>query len=260
MKTRHCWQHHEAHSEPSQAHSWAPHGYLRFSLALPMSSSLPFSFLTTFLLNYPFFKCIFKFESNLWNLCNAFHVMQVWLFATKRSQLPQQKYSLWQPQGQVATKRTFPFPQKRNRKDGNTNQMALIQWTLQLQNRQWLLRWRVVSPQKRKWIRVWDELNWMASGGTAAAIVFLPVCKHAVSKSRPSSGIITAQHHMTATRPAPNISTQEWHDLIFHFVFWNVLTSTFFPLPVDEGDSGGFLGSWKYKLFFLFFFCCRAAI
>lgn len=158
--------------------------------------------------------------------------MQVWLFAAKRSQLPQLKYSLWQPQGQVATKWTFPSPpQKRNTKDGNANQMALIQWTLQLQNREWLLRWPLVSPQKRKWIGVWDELNWMASGGTAAANVFLPVCKHAVSKSRPSSGIITAQHNMTATRPAPNISTQDWHDLIFSFFFLSFEMSNvcFFP-------------------------------
>lgn len=38
-----------------KAHSRLPHGYLLFSLALPMSSPLPFSVLTTFLLNYPFF-------------------------------------------------------------------------------------------------------------------------------------------------------------------------------------------------------------
>lgn len=45
------------------------------------------------------------------------------------------------------------------------------------------------------------------SGGTTAANVFLPpVCKHAVSKSRPCLGDITAQHHMT-----PNLSTQHRH-------------------------------------------------
>lgn len=50
-------------------------------------------------------------------------------------------------------------------------------------------------------------MKWIVeSGGTAGANVFLlTVCKHAVSKM-PSSGNITAQHHMT-----PTPSTQHHH-------------------------------------------------
>lgn len=86
-------------------------------------------------------------------------------------------------------------------------------------------------PKRRKWIRVWDEMNWVDSGGTTAANVFLPtVCKHAVSKSRPSSGNITAQHHMTLKS-----STQHRHTrLTWLHCFFPPLN----PLPPSPSNTG----------------------
>lgn len=158
--------------------------------------------------------------------------MQVWLFAAKRSQLPQLKCSLWQPQGRAGTKWTFPSQKKEQKR---WKPQLETQWTFQLQKPGMAPEVASCFSQKRKWIRVWDELNWMESGGTTAANVFLPVCKHAVSKSRPSSGIITAQHHMTSKRPAPNITTQDWHGFIFiYYCLFKCLMSPF-PFPLDKG-------------------------
>lgn len=77
-------------------------------------------------------------------------------------------------------------------------------------------------------------MKWIVeSGGTAGANVFLlTVCKHAVSKM-PSSGNITAQHHMT-----PTPSTQYHHTRTnWRLCFYSL---TMYPhLYVGESDCCG---------------------
>lgn len=78
---------------------------------LLISPSVPLSdFLTTCIpVKLSLFLSAVFFLDILKNLCNAFHVMQVWQFAAKEEPASQLKCTLWQPQGlPVGAKGTNP--------------------------------------------------------------------------------------------------------------------------------------------------------
>lgn len=141
--------------------------------------------------------------------------MQVWLFAAKRSRLPNWNvlYGSLTAGRWASAKRTIP--QKGNKKDGNTNQTA---------NQP--AKFNLIKPGKDPEVESclpemdksmgWNELS--GEWWNCCSKYLLPtVCKHAVSKSRRSSGNTTAQHHMT-----PKPSTQHRHTRLtwVDFCFW----------------------------------------
>lgn len=140
--------------------------------------------------------------------------MQVWQFAAKRSQLPNWNvlYGSLKWAYQWALGGLFQNGTKRTE---TPTHRPTRQWAFQLdktRNRSWGGELFPPSPKEEMDRSVgWNELSgeWC---DYCSKCLPPTVCKHAVSKSRPSSGNITAQHHTTPT-PSSQHRTQDRYDL-----------------------------------------------
>lgn len=129
--------------------------------------------------------------------------MQVWQFAAKRSRIPNWnvlygslKAYQWAVSGlfQNGTKRM-----ETSAKRPTTPPVGVSTWL----NQKSILMWRVVCPKEEMDKSMgWNELSgeWW---NYFCKCLPPTVCKHAVSKSRPSSGNITAQHDTTPKAQHP---------------------------------------------------------
>ena len=178
---RHCWQHHQAHSEPIQAQFWFyvfPPTWKSASLSCSFSSSLHLFpalifLLHASLLSYPppfsfFFFYLFFFFSLFYFFISYLTLFMWCRFGNLRlrgASFPTEMFSgslkayQWVLSGlfQKGTKRTDQPSNGRLIKPGIDPEVESC------------------FPQKRKWIRVLDEMKWVESGGSTAANIFLPL-------------------------------------------------------------------------------------